>query len=145
MEPLEFQRDWESRNAAGSPRSARDVALHDTDPGIRPGPVPGRARHAVDGPRRPAGADEMFNEPYNGGDWRDDPGYGYDNVGGGSGSYEPGPYNKRGRHESGPYNTSAGYGAGPSYNGTERPGPYDLPAEHPSGPYRPPARYDAGQ
>ena len=36
MEPLEFQRDWESRNAAGFPRPAGDVALHDTDPGVRP-------------------------------------------------------------------------------------------------------------
>ena len=37
MEPLEFQRDWESRNAAGFPGPAGDVALHDTDPGVRPG------------------------------------------------------------------------------------------------------------
>ena len=156
MEPLEFQRDWESRNAAGSPRSARDVALHDTDPGIRPGPVPGRARHAAGGPGRPpaqpAGADDMFNEPYSGGDWRDDPGYGYDNVGGGAG-----PGNLPVEHPSGPYSAPAGYDAGRYDNGARYdPGPYDspagygagpgnLPAEHPSGPYTPPARYDSGR
>jgi hypothetical protein len=167
MEPLEFQRDWESRNAAGFPRPAGDVALHDTDPGVRPrawaparedypgepasrpAPVAGRARHAAGGPRRPpaqpAGADDMFNEPYSGGDWRDDPGYGYDNVGGGAGSYNSGPHDDSGRHDSGAYNTSAGYDAGPYYNGAQRPGPYDLPAEHPSGPYHPPARHDAGR
>jgi hypothetical protein len=163
MEPLEFQRDWESRNAAGYPGPPGDVALHDTDPGVRPGswaparegyddemaprwvpePGEGRARHAAGGPGRPpaqpARADEMFNEPYSGGDWRDDPGYGYDNVGGGAGPYSSG------RHASGPYRTQAGYDAGPYGNGAERPGPYDLPAEHPSGPYSPPVRYDDGR
>jgi hypothetical protein len=159
MEPLEFQRDWESRNAAGSPGPAGDVALHDTDPGVGsrawaparedyPGGTAPRARHAADGPRRPpaqpAGADDMFNEPYSGGDWRDDPGYGYDNVGGGAGSYDSGPY--PGRHASGPYNTHAGYDAGPYSNFAAHPAdPYNLPAEHPSGPYHPPARYDAAR
>ena len=144
MEPLEFQRDWESRNAAGYPGPAGDVALHDTDPGVRPGswaparegPTAGRARHAADGPRRPpapsARPDDMFNEPYSGGDWRNDPGYGYDNVGGGgAGPYESGPDHNAGRYDSGPYNAAAGYDAGPYNNGAEHPGPYDLPVSTP--------------